>query len=78
MRVTPYDDEYCYKKEKKSMKKWYRSKVLWTNFIGIAVIIATAAGVDSESIAAIITAEASILGVINLILRLITKQGLEK
>jgi hypothetical protein len=50
-------------------KKWYLSKMLWTNIIGIAVIIFGADRITPE-----ITG--TVLGVINLVLRLITKEGL--
>jgi len=60
------------------MKKWYHSKTLWTNFIGIVVIIISTVLSNEEIAQEVMTAEASILAVINLILRLITKQGLEK
>lgn len=56
------------------MKKWYHSKTLWVNAIAIIAAIIVNFNVDlSEQILA---AEASILGVINLILRVITNQGL--
>ena len=58
-------------------KKWYHSKVLYTNVIGIALILVTAFGYGDVS-AEILAIEGSILAVINLILRLITNQGLEK
>lgn len=59
-------------------KKWYHSKMLYANLIGI-VIIGLSSGLASEgTIQAILTAEASILAVVNLILRLVTKQGLSK
>ena len=60
------------------MKKWYRSKTLWTNIIGIVVIIISTVAANEKIAQEVMTAEASILAVINLILRIITKQGLEK
>ena len=60
------------------MKKWYHSKTLWTNAIGVIVILVSTALANEEMGQEIITAEASILAIINLILRMITKQGLEK
>lgn len=59
-------------------KKWYHSKTLWTNLIGLAVIIISVIFVREDIANEVMTAEASILVVINLILRLITNQGLEK
>ena len=57
------------------MKKWYHSKTLWVNFLAaIAVLVQSVTGtmlLDTEL-------QTSIIVVINLILRLITKQGLEK
>ena len=56
-------------------KPWYQSKMLWVNLIVIvAIIVQSATGeelIDAK-------AQAAILGVINLILRIVTKQGLTK
>ena len=60
------------------MKMWYHSKTLWTNIIGIGVIIISTVCSNEEIAQEVMTAEASILAIINLILRLITKQGLER
>lgn len=50
------------------MKKWYLSKTLWVNFIAIiAIIIFGVQEVPPETMAVI-------LGAINMILRLITKE----
>lgn len=52
------------------MKKWYKSKTLWTNAIGIAAIIIQCEYgfvINPEH-------EIIILGFINAILRLITKE----
>jgi len=55
------------------MKKWYHSKTLWVNFVAaVAVLIQTVTGtqwLDAE-------AQAAIIIVINLILRIITHEGL--
>ena len=59
------------------MKKWYHSKMLYANVIGIAVILLSAFGLENIS-TEVVAGEAAILGVINLILRSITNQGLEK
>ena len=59
------------------MKKWYQSKMLWANIIGIAVILTSAFGFEDVS-TKLLAGEASILAFINLILRLITNTGLEK
>ena len=59
------------------MKKWYHSKMLYTNAIGIAVILITAFGYEGVS-TEVVASEAAIPGVINLILRTITSQGLGK
>ena len=58
------------------MKKWYRSKTIWVNIIAIVAMVSVNLGAVEVS-QEIATAEASILGVINLILRLVTKEGLE-
>jgi len=60
------------------MKKWYRSKMLYTNIIGIVVIIVSTVLSNEEMAQEILTAEASVLAIINLILRLVTNTGLEK
>jgi len=55
------------------MKKWYHSRTLWVNFVAaVAVLIQTVTGtqwLDAE-------AQAAIIIVINLILRIITHEGL--
>ena len=52
------------------MKNWWKSKMLWLNIISIAVII-----IQAET-GYIVSPESQllILGVINLILRIITKE----
>ena len=57
-------------------KKWYHSKTLWVNLIAIVVAVLVNVGMEEVS-QEIATTEAAILGVINLVLRLLTKQGLE-
>ena len=57
-------------------KKWYYSKTLFVNLIAIVATVLLNVGLEEVS-QEIATAEVSILGVINLILRLVTKQGLE-
>ena len=57
-------------------KKWYYSKTLYVNLIAIVATVLLNVGLEEIS-QEIATAEVSILGVINLILRLVTKQGLE-
>ncbi len=59
-------------------KKFWRSRTLWTNLIGIVVIVVSAITANEDIAQQILAAEASILAVINLILRLLTNQGLEK
>jgi len=54
------------------MKPWYMSRTLWVNIIAIVVLVAQMQfgfEVDEE-------AELAILAVINLIMRIITKQPL--
>jgi len=54
-------------------KKWYRSRTVWTNLVMlIGAILASEAGIDLEP-----EETAAIITVINLILRLFTKQPLE-
>lgn len=52
-------------------KKWYTSKVLWTNFIGIIAIVAQ--GISGHEVINI-ELQSSILAAINMILRFVTKQ----
>ena len=59
-------------------KKWYHSKTIWSNLIGIIVIIISTVAANDDIAQEVMTAEASILAIINLILRIVTKQGLEK
>lgn len=56
------------------MKKWYRSKTLWLNIIGIvAIILQCEYGfIVSPEL------ELAALGIINLILRKYTNEGLTK
>lgn len=52
------------------VKRWYASKTLWLNVVGIAVMaVQTQTGfvIDAE-------AQAALLGVANLILRIITRE----
>ena len=56
-------------------KKWHHSKTIWTNIIAIAVILLVNFGLNDISVE-VAAAEGSILGVINLILRIVTNQGL--
>ena len=54
-------------------KKWFHSKTLWANFIMFGgVLVMTIFGVD------VVTPEmqASILAGVNVVLRLVTKEGL--
>lgn len=60
------------------MKKWYHSKTLWTNAIGLAAIIVSVVLVREDIAQEILAAEASLLVVINFVLRIITDQGLTK
>jgi len=54
-------------------KKWYRSRTVWTNLVMlVAAVLASEAGIDLEP-----EETAAIVTVINLILRLFTKQPLE-
>lgn len=56
-------------------KKWYHSKTLWTNaLVGIAFVVLNVTGTDWLDV----EVQVSALVIINLILRLITKQGLIK
>lgn len=56
------------------MKRWIYSKTLWTNIIGVAVIII------QYEYGFVVSPEIQLaaLGVINFILRCITNEGLEK
>lgn len=57
------------------MKKWYKSKTLWVNgLVVIAVLIQGITGVawlDAEL-------QASLIVIVNVVLRLVTKSGLGK
>lgn len=59
-------------------KSFWHSRTLRTNVIGIVVIIVSTVLANEEIAQEIMTAEASILAVINLILRIVTNQGLSK
>ena len=51
-------------------KKWYASKTLWLNVIGILAIIFGPDIISPEI-------EATILSILNFVMRLITKEGLK-
>jgi len=55
------------------MKKWWKSKTLWVNgFAGLAVVIQAVTGtawLDAE-------AQAGLLALVNMILRVVTSEGL--
>jgi hypothetical protein len=51
------------------MKKWYLSKTLWVNLIAIATVI-----VGDNILTA--DAQVAILGVVNLVLRIVTQEKL--
>lgn len=56
------------------MKKWYLSKTMWVNIIAtIALILQTVTGNDVLSP----EVQGVILGLLNIILRIITKHGLQ-
>lgn len=55
------------------MKKWYRSKMLWANVIGIGAIILQL----EYGFIVSLEIQAIILSGVNVALRLITKEGLE-
>jgi hypothetical protein len=55
------------------MKKWYLSKTLWVNVVALVAIIAQ--GVTGKDVLAP-EVQGSILAIINLILRAVTKQQL--
>lgn len=52
-------------------KKWYASKVLWTNILAVIAIIVQ--GVTGKEVISI-EIQSTALAVINMILRLVTKQ----
>ena len=57
------------------MKKWYHSKTLWVNAIAaIALLVQAVVGYEAIDI----EAQAAIIVVANLVLRIITHQGLSK
>ena len=57
------------------VKKWYHSRTLWINFlVGIAFIVLNVTGTDWLDV----EVQVSVLVIVNLILRFITKQGLSK
>ena len=60
------------------MKKWYHSKMLYTNIIGLVVIIVSVVFSRKDIADEIVAIEGSVLAIINFILRLTTNQGLER
>ena len=56
-------------------KRWFHSKTLWANIlVGVAFVVLNVTGVDWLDV----EVQVSILAIINLILRILTKQGLGK
>ena len=56
------------------MKKWYYSKTVWVNLIAaVAVLLQSITGTEVINV----EAQMGIVVVLNLILRIVTKQGLE-
>tara|TARA_R100000808_G_C2151857_1_gene161042 strand:+ start:4342 stop:4521 length:180 start_codon:yes stop_codon:yes gene_type:complete len=55
-------------------KSWYRSKTLWAN--GLVLIASLVAGASGGAVEVSPEDTAGILAVVNMILRLITTQGL--
>jgi len=55
------------------MKKWYTSKTLWVNLVSIGAIVAQSL-TGNEIMSA--EQQAVILGIVNLLLRMVTKEGL--
>lgn len=51
-------------------KKWFKSKVLWINALAIVGIVLTGKEFSTETVGIV-------LSILNMILRLITKEGLE-
>lgn len=61
------------------MKPWYTSKTLWANLTAGAVTVATAFGLDlGLDETAQTQLVAGVMVVVNIVLRLVTNQGLEK
>jgi len=58
---------------KETGKAWWKSKTIWINGLGIIGGICTALSVDMAAGTTI-----TLAGIINLILRVVTKQGLIK
>lgn len=54
-------------------KKWYHSRTLWANILmGVAVLVQTITGADWLDV----ELQGAIIIIVNVILRVITKQGL--
>ena len=56
------------------MKKWYMSKTLWVNIIGLACILIQM--LNKEFIVDV-EVQATMLSIVNIILRLITKEEID-
>ena len=72
-----YDSIEEYLRGKRKVKKWYKSKVLWFNVIAIAGVLIhlyASSAIQSQWIAL----EGGLIAIINIILRSITNQGLQK
>ena len=59
-------------------KKWYESKTLWFNVVAICVLVAGSFGYTGELSGDWAEAAAVILAVVNLVLRIVTKQPISR
>ena len=57
-------------------KRWFSSRLIWVNIIAVVAMVVQLFSADIAT--EIVAAEASIIGVVNLILRLVTHEGLTK
>jgi uncharacterized membrane protein len=56
------------------MKKWYKSKTLWVNLISMVAILAQS---NFKKDVLLLETQTSLLGIVNLILRVITKEQID-
>ena len=69
--IEPYKENWI---KEKRMKKWYKSRTMLMNVIGVVVVVLTIIAGNETAV----EFEAILLAALNLYMRLITSQGLKK
>ena len=71
-------DQWFKEKNMEENKKWYTSKTLWFNVLNGIAATATAMQSDTSLSPQVISVWATVTTIVNVVLRLITNQGVSK